>query len=132
MFWPLDYFIWINILPGNYWYHIDEKLFKYRIHNNNYTKNIKIIYNQMELIYNYIIEKNNNPKILKICNCYIEYNKMISNFIEWNNYFALKHWFRSFYYNKKIKFFERIWIITLSMLPKFFWKKIISIIKVNK
>lgn len=126
MFWPLDYFLWINILPNHYFYHINKTLFLYRIHDNNFIKNITLMNHQIELIYDFIRLKTTDYKVLKICNFYSENNKMVSWFFEWKYKYALLHWLKSFYYNQTSLLFERIWIIILSVLPKTFAQIVIK------
>lgn len=118
MFWPLDYFIWLQILPWKTWYHIDMDLFQYRVHANNYTKWVSVFSNQVVLLYEYIIWHYRDNQIIRICNFYINYNLMLAAFFSKEYIEVIKYWFISFKYNSELLFLERLWMIIGSILPR--------------
>jgi hypothetical protein len=119
MFWALDYYLWTKIIPNNIIYFLDKPLFLYRLHDNNFIKNISIMNSQIELIYKNIISKTSNKELIKTCNFFIYNNKAVSNFFEWTRYKTIKNIFKSFYYNQTKNIIERFWILFLSCMPNF-------------
>ncbi len=126
MFWPLDYYLWTKIIPNNFIYFLDKKLFLYRIHDNNFIKNISLMNKQIELIYKQILKNNTDKKISNVCNFFIENNNWVSNFYEWTRIKTIKHILKSFYYNQTKSIVERLWILFLSFMPNFIKNYIIK------
>lgn len=84
MFGPLDYWMWVRILPGVGIYYCDEPLFGYRVHGNNFVKNVARMNGQFEEIYLKIISESDNPKVKYIAEGFVLSNKVVSAFFTHN------------------------------------------------
>jgi len=85
MFGPLDYWTWTRMLPHCVSYGLDAPLLIYRKQANNYTKQVRLFNQQLEVIYrHYIHTHQDNPEIVKICQRFIIANEIIGRMIEWS------------------------------------------------
>ena len=84
MFGPLDYWLWVQMIPNIGVYYSKIPLFGYRIHSNNFVKNITVMNNQFEEIYLKIIKDNSDKKIKKIAWKFILSNRVVSAFFSYN------------------------------------------------
>ena len=120
MFWPLDYYVWINILPNCTIYNLDKKIFRYRNHENNFVKNKNIMFSQFEMIYQDIINNNqNNHNIINICNSFISWLRMTSALLDNDIINAKKYRKEWFIYDKTWSLPLRLSIWISLYLPKF-------------
>jgi glycosyltransferase involved in cell wall biosynthesis len=118
MYWPLDYWLWIHIIPDQCIYYIDQPIFRYRIHANNFVKNIAIMNSQFQEIYESLMATYpKNSEILKICHFFIENNSMMTAFFVHNTKNVWNHWLKSFVYNTKIFLLTRVAVLCASLFP---------------
>ena len=126
MFWPLDYSLWTKIVPTTSMYYLAKPLFLYRVHDNNFVKNVSLMNNQLELVYRDILKINKDPLVVNICSFFIAVNRMVSSFFAGNTLKTIEYGCRSFKYNKTKLFVYRSWIMILSLMPKYIKDSILN------
>lgn len=85
MFGPLDYWIWVQLVPNTIVYYSDKQLFQYRIHENNFVRNVAIMNSQVQAIYENLLQQNPQDTFLRtICLFYMKNNSMMSAFFSHN------------------------------------------------
>ena len=135
MFWPLDYFLWLQILHNTTFYHIKEPLLLYRLHNNNFSSsdNLKVMYPQVISIYDFFAKKyKNNKKIVRICE-YIINRSWAFYYLHFKNKRKAFSYFMKIYNNFIIiDFINKIKILFWLMMPKFIYKIVTTYILKNK
>jgi glycosyltransferase involved in cell wall biosynthesis len=118
MFGPLDYFVWVQLVPQNPIYWIDSSIFQYRIHGSNYSGNVKTMNEQANMIYDFLLKNSKLDKnTKKYTDFYTECHKMMIWFFTENKNIARMSCIKSFQFNQTKFLLQRIGIFILSFLP---------------
>jgi glycosyltransferase involved in cell wall biosynthesis len=121
MYWPLDYWLWADIVPNRWIYYIDKPIFQYRIHANNFVKNKAIMNIQFKEIYEALIIKYREDKaIVRVCHFFIENNSMMTAFFSHSAIKVWQHGMKSFFYNQNTFVITRIAVMLASFFPWIF------------
>jgi len=128
MFWPLDYFLWLNMFPDNYIYYIKEKLFKYRVHDNNFSWdwNVDIMLWQTKMIFEYFRWKYKDKNLDNLFEFKNELREWILNAVKWNKLLSFKHLLNTFKYFKLRYISYRIKLFIRILVPNYFIKLILN------
>lgn len=126
MFWPSDYFLWLQLLPWREFFYTDKKLLKYRVHSENFSWdwNKKVMNNQWIMIFDYFLDKYKNDKnIIKAINYRKYFKESLDNTIMWNKKEWFKYFLKTFEYYKFKFLISRIKLLIRIMTPNTLLKK---------
>lgn len=121
MFWLLDFFTYMKILPNIKIWHIEKPLLLYRYHDNNFSayKDKNKLFKENISIYKYLLNQYKlEPKITKIIKYRINYIKSISNIYNNNKKESFKYLIKTFKYSLNLNLFNRVKIIVRIIIPK--------------
>jgi glycosyltransferase involved in cell wall biosynthesis len=119
MYWPLDYWTWTRILPNVVSFGLNKRLLLYRRQNNNYTKQVTLFNQQLELIYIYYQGKSKQTH--NICRKFMCINKIIWNMFAWKSSFIYLYGQLSYLSLKdlmKCVVFSSIWLLPNNIIDQ--------------
>ena len=135
MFWPLDYFLRLQILHTTTFYYIKKPLLLYRLHSNNFSwsDNLEVMYPQVISIYSFFKEKYKNNKKVVAISKYIVNRSWAFYYLHFKNKKKALSYFLKIY-NKFIltDFINKLKILFWLMMPRFIYDMITRYILKNK
>lgn len=117
---PSDYFCRLRLLPGKYVYFLNKKLFFYRIHDSNLSRNSKTMIQQTIMIYEYFLLQNaSDNRAYNMCKFKIYMSEVLLYLLEGDSSFKiLKSLLLTYRFSLLSSFFKRFLVLCSLFLPR--------------